>query len=204
MKMKWSIFASSFIIAWIFWISGCNKFPCLLTSISRGKFQRYFNHHTAMVCIIQPSLGTRRCIGFWISSCPRSGFRVGALSIRAFWCSRMVHVWRTWRESWCQVHRRRLRFCYNPVFFLFLHPLRHRFGAAQSWNSERSRESWSGFCCTNKEDCSIRHVKNFPCLACLRVGFWCRCIWFGFWGPDWFDRTTNQVQPYEFGKHVSL
>ena len=25
---------------------------------------------------------------------------------------------------------------------------------------------------------------------CQRVGFWCRCILFGFWNPDWFDRTT--------------
>ena len=24
--------------------------------------------------------------------------------------------------------------------------------------------------------------------------FWCQCIWFGFWGPNWFDRTTNQEQ----------
>ena len=30
----------------------------------------------------------------------------------------------------------------------------------------------------------IRHVWNFPWSVCLRVGFWCRCIWFGFWNPD--------------------
>ena len=32
------------------------------------------------------------------------------------------------------------------------------------------------------------------------LGFWCRCIWFGFWNPDWFDRTTNQEQLCGFWK----
>ena len=43
----------------------------------------------------------------------------------------MVHGRGTCRDNLCQVHRRLLRFCHIPVFFfLFLHPLRHRFGAA--------------------------------------------------------------------------
>ena len=32
----------------------------------------------------------------------------------------------------------------------------------------------------------------FFCWKWLRVVFWCRCIWCGFWNSDWFDRTTNQ------------
>ena len=45
---------------------------------------------------------------------------------------------------------------------------------------------------------------EIPRLACLRVGFWCQCIWFEFLGPKWFDRTTNQAQFCEFWKRVSL
>ena len=56
----------------------------------------------------------------------------------------------------------------------------------------------------NTKDDSIRHVWNFPWLACLRVGFWCQYSWFGSWGPNWFDRTTNQEQFCGFWKHVSL
>ena len=41
-----------------------------------------------------------------------------------------------------------------------------------------------------------------PLIACeisfgqcvCELVFWCQCIWFGFWGPHWFDRTTNQEQ----------
>ena len=32
--------------------------------------------------------------------------------------------------------------------------------------------------------------------------FWCRCIWFGSWGPNWFYQTTNQEQLFGFWKHV--
>ena len=42
--------------------------------ICRDRFPRYFNHQPAKACIFQPSLRTRRCVGFWISSCPRVRF----------------------------------------------------------------------------------------------------------------------------------
>ena len=45
---------------------------------------------------------------------------------------------------------------------------------------------------------------KFPWLECQHVGFWCRCTWFGFSGPNWFDRTTNQAQLCGSCKHVSL
>ena len=44
---------------------------------------------------------------------------------------------------------------------------------------------------------STRHVWNFPWSACLRVGFWCQCIWFGSWNPNWFYQTTNQEQLWD-------
>ena len=56
---------------------------------------------------------------------------------------------------------------------------------------------------TNEEDCFIRHVWHYLCQS-LRIGVWCRHAWFGFWNPDWFDRTTNQEQLCGFWKHVSL
>ena len=60
---------------------------------------------------------------------------------RAFRRHRMVHGWGTCRDSWCQVHRRRLWFCHNPVFFfLFLHPLGRRFGAASQAEILRAAE----------------------------------------------------------------
>ena len=40
--------------------------------------------------------------------------------------------------------------------------------------------NWNGWCWTNTTNDSIHHVWNFPLSACLRVGFWCQCIWFGF------------------------
>ena len=101
-----------------------------LSLLSHG---RYFNHQHATIYIFQPSLRTRRCVGFWTSSCPRVRFPCRNFECpRAFRRHRIVHGWGTCRDSWCQVHRRRLWFCHNPVFFfLFLHPVRHRFGAAR-------------------------------------------------------------------------
>ena len=50
---------------------------------------------------------------------------------RAFRRNRIVHRWRTCRDRNGQFHRRWPGFRHNPViFFLFLHPLSHRSGAA--------------------------------------------------------------------------
>ena len=48
------------------------------------------------------------------------------------------------------------------------------------------------------------HVWSFLSLECRQVGSWCRCTWFGFLGPNWFDRITNQAQLCGPWKHVSL
>ena len=45
---------------------------------------------------------------------------------------------------------------------------------------------------------------NFLWSICLRVGFWCQCIWFESWGPNWFYQTTYRTQLCGFWKHVSL
>ena len=44
----------------------------------------------------------------------------------------------------------------------------------------------------------------FPLLVCLRVGFWCQCIWVESWRKNWFYQTTNQEQLCGFWKHDSL
>ena len=51
---------------------------------------------------------------------------------------------------------------------------------------------------------STHLVWNFLWLKCLRVGFGCRCIRFGFCSPDSFHRTTSQEQLCGFWKRVSL
>ena len=68
---------------------------------------------------------------------------------------------------------------------------------------------WPRFCCDSFFSWivlrSFRHCfRAHPWLACLRVGFWCQCTWFGFFGPNWFDRITNQGQLCGSWKHVSL
>ena len=67
---------------------------------------------------------------------------------RAFRRNRTVHSRRTCRDKGPQIHRRQFWLCHDPVVsFLFLHYFRHRFGeAGQAENSERSRESWNGWC----------------------------------------------------------
>ena len=45
--------------------------------------------------------------------------------------------------------------------------------------------------------CSILSV-------CLRFGFWCQHIWFGFLVPGWFYQMTDRAQPCGFGIRVSL
>ena len=72
------------------------------------------------------------------------------------------------------------------------------------WKSERSRESWNGWCKTDKEDCSTHRVWNSLLSIRLQVGVWCRHTWFEFWDPDYFCQTTNQEQLCGFWTHVSL
>ena len=119
-----------------------------------------------------------------------SGFRP------AFWCSRSQHIRSPFAASRDQIHHR-FRFCCDSFFtWIFLCSFRHHFKTIGRTEMANVKQ-------TQKDD-SIHHVWSFPLSVCLRVGFWCQCIWFGFWGPNWFDRTTNQEQLCGFWKHVSL
>ena len=65
------------------------------------------------------------------------------------------------------------RFCCDSFFSWivlrsFLHCIRAHCRTENGWY-------W-----TSTTDDSIRHVWNFPWLACLRVGSWCQRIWLGF------------------------
>ena len=64
--------------------------------------------------------------------------------------------------------------------------------------------SWKCWYWTDGEDSSTYHVWNCPLWACLRVGFCCQHIWFGFWGPSGFCQITNRAQPCGNGIRVSL
>ena len=109
------------------------KFPWFLTFVCCVRFLCYFVHQPAKVFIFQPPLRTRRCVGFWISSPLRIRFPWDSEYPRSFWCNRIFRGWGTCRNSWKtgSMPTSWLWFCHNYFFFfLFLHPLRHRFGAA--------------------------------------------------------------------------
>ena len=197
--MMWPNSTSGFRIFWIFWslrifwislVSRCYRFPC-------AYFLLMIQTLPVLVCCYRspcayeqlsiplPSLRTRRCVGIGILICACTRFpwesNLSTWSFeypRASRRNRTVHIWRTCRNRTGQVHRRRPGFRHNLVFFfLFLHPFRHPFGAAnQAENSWHSRE-WNGWCWTNEEDLSICHVWSFLLSICLRPGVWCQCTW---------------------------
>ena len=112
----------------------CDKFPC------------YSIQQPDKVCILQLHLRIRRCVGFWISSHPALWFPWSCEFPATFGCNRTFHGWGTCRNSWSQVHRCSSWFFHNSFFFLFLHPLRHRFGAAyQAGILSAARFYWLGF-----------------------------------------------------------
>ena len=115
-----------------------------------------------------------------------------AFLLRAFWRRR----WQSWGSPCNKTHHWPLLFC--DSFFTWI--LLHYFFAIPSeqtvglkWLTLNKHKRWF----------HSSRVK-FPLVKCLRVGFWCRCTWFGFVGPNWFDRITNQGQLCGSWKHVSL
>ena len=107
------------------------KFPRYLIFICCDRFPCYFFHQPAKLCILQPHLKTRRCVGFWISSHPAFRFPWSHEFLRAFGCNRTFRGWGTCRNMRRQVRRCRFRFCHTSFFsFLLLHPFCRRFGAA--------------------------------------------------------------------------
>ena len=41
------------------------------------------------------------------------------------------------------------------------------------------------------------------CQYVCELGFWCQCIWFGFWGPNWLCQTTHPAALSKFNTRVS-
>ena len=66
------------------------------------------------------------------------------------------------------------------------------------------QRDWNGWCWTNKEGYSIRHVWSVLWSKCLRSGVWSHFTEFESWGPNWFCQTTNQEKLCGFLTHVSL
>ena len=115
---------------------------------------------------------TLRRISNFFSSC-FSGFPWSYENPPTFGCNRTFRGWGTCRNMRRQVHSWRVWFCHNSLFsHVFLHSLRHRFGAANQAGILRAekRAEMAG-CWTNEEDCSIRHVWNYLWWKRLRVDF---------------------------------
>ena len=97
------------------------------------KFLRGCVHQPAMVCILQPHLRTRRCVGFRISPHPAFKFLRSYEHPRTFGCNRTSRGWGTCRNMWRQVRRCRSRFWHTSLFsLLFVHPLCHCGAAYQA------------------------------------------------------------------------
>ena len=100
------------------------------------KFHRSCVHQTAKVCILQPHLRTRRCVGLWISSHPAFRFHRSYEYPRTFGCNRTFRGWGTCRNMRRQVHRCRFQFCHTSFFFFVPASFSPSFwSSVSSWNS---------------------------------------------------------------------
>ena len=131
----------SFRIPWFFWYTGSRKLlaPCLHATSSPATSSSW-TLHDSVSPRCHPStrqgsfsftweLGASSSLEFSsrpACQCPRS------YDFPQIWgCNQIFRGWWTCRNSWRQVHSCRSWFCHNSFFFLlFLHPLRHLFGAA--------------------------------------------------------------------------
>ena len=116
---------------------------------------------------------------------------------RAFWCSRGKHVRIPCTASRDQIHHRLWFCCDSFLTCIFLCSFRHRIRTIDGTEMADVEQ-------TQKMVPLITCEINFPLSVCLRVDFWCQCIWFGSWGPNWFYQITYQEQLCVFRKHVSL
>ena len=89
-----------------------------------------------------------------------------------------VHGWRTYSNRTGQVHHHQPgcspQSCYLLIVLASFSPS-FRWCSKASWDSWRCKESWNGWCWTNKEDYSLRHVWNVLSSTCLPPGVWCQC-----------------------------
>ena len=94
------------------------------------KFPRGLVNRRAKVCILHSSLRTRRCDRFRISH-PAFKFPRCCENLRTSGCNQTFRGSKKSRNEWRQFRRCTSWLCHDPVlFFLFLHPFRHRVGAA--------------------------------------------------------------------------
>ena len=117
-------------VSWVSRISWRDKFPCtyrifrivqvFLVFFCRDKFTCTY----VQKCIFLLSLRN------WTLRRDCDLVRQVSLYLTNICSNRSLQSRRTCRDLWDQVHRR-LWLCHDPVpFFLCLHPVRHRFGAA--------------------------------------------------------------------------
>ena len=106
------------------------KISTSLILLCCDRFFSAFIHHPVKVYIFHLHLKTRRCVGFGISCHPACKFPWSYELPHPFGCNRIFRGWRTCPNMWRQVHSCRSWFCHKSFFvLLFLHPLRHLFGA---------------------------------------------------------------------------
>ena len=119
----------------------------------------YHRSPCSWLLLIQPSSEVLSDFQIWFS--------------RAFRCNRGKHLRIPYAASRDQIHHSSLILLW---LFLHLHLL-----VFFSTSLQNTLQNWNGRCWTNTKDDSTHHVWHFPWSVCLRVGFWCQRIWFGFW-----------------------
>ena len=93
--------------------------------------------------------------------------------------------------SWYQIHHRLWFFCDSFFTWIVLRSFRHHFrtiGRTEMANVKQTQEKIPFITC----EISLGPV-------CLRVGFWCQCIWFGFWSPIQVDSIKQPIMSNSVG-----
>ena len=128
----WTFPVSNFGIPWIFWISGCNRFPChfFLMIGPRSWFKKVQWLLTFLLRQVSLSINLPRYASFsltWELDAASglefllslaSGFSWNSEDLRAFGCNRTFRGWGT-----CQNISRQVQLCkfwFLPQFFLLL------------------------------------------------------------------------------------
>ena len=186
MKIMLPFPVSSFRINWISRSSGRNKFlhHFFLANAPGFRFRKITWFLTCVCCGRFPCYSVHQPAKFLISSFPCIRFPWNSEYPRALW--------------WRQVHCRRLWFCHNSfLFFLFLHPLRHRFWAAEQAGILRAA--------SGAEMADVEQMKKIVPFVTCEIAFGqnvCKLM-FGVDVPD-LNQTTNPKQLCGFWTRVSV
>ena len=152
----------------ISWRKHCSKFP-------RGRV-----HQPATVCILQPHLRTRRCVGFWISSHPAFRFPCGYEYPRTFGRNRTFCGWENLSEH--EKTGSSLKISISPHVFLlpFVSSFSPSFWRSfSSWNSKRSKWSWNGWCWTTER--RLFHSSRVKLPLVKTSASWCLVSLYRIW-----------------------